>query len=66
MKLMKRNLAMILGALIVMISGAQAQEKSKYMGGEVKTTGNQNELLKLIDMFDKFESAKNHMVPPKD
>ena len=32
--------------------------------GKVKVYGDQNEMTKLFDMFDKFRPTKNYMVPP--
>ena len=38
--------------------------KEAIDSGKVKLKGNKKEMIKIFEMFDKFEPTKNHMVPP--
>jgi hypothetical protein len=32
--------------------------------GNVRLTGNKNEVVSIFEMFDKFKPTKNYMIPP--
>jgi alkyl sulfatase BDS1-like metallo-beta-lactamase superfamily hydrolase len=38
--------------------------KDAVDSGKVKLTGNEQEMVEVFDMFDKFKPTKNYMVPP--